>query len=56
MLFDVCAMRRFNLFQHHFHEAPVKIIAAQVSVAVGREHLKDAALELENRDIKCPPA
>ena len=56
MFFDVRPMRRFNLFQDYFHEAPVKIITAQVGVAVGREHLKDAALELENRDIKCPPA
>ena len=45
-------MLGFEVLHHHIHEPPVEVVAAEVRVAVCGQDFKDAALELEDRDVK----
>ncbi len=38
--------------QHGLDEHLIEVVAAQMGVAVGRQHLKDAVLDAENRDVE----
>ena len=38
--------------EHQLGEQPIDVVAAQVRVAVGREHLEHAVLDLEDRDVE----
>src|SRR4026207_1132550 len=38
--------------QHDVHQEEVDIVAAEMGIAVGREDLEDAGLDLQDRDIQ----
>ena len=40
------------LAQHQLHEEPIDVVATQMRVAVGGEHLEHAIFDLEDRDVE----
>ena len=53
---QIDAVLFFELIEHPMQDRVVEVVAAEVCVAVGREHFKDAIADLEDRDIKCSAA
>jgi hypothetical protein len=52
VLADVDAFLLAELLGEEVDEALVPVVAAQVRVAVGREHLEDAVADVEDRDVE----
>ncbi len=49
-------MHGANVLQQPVHQHPVDVVAAEMSVAVGGEHLEYPVLDPENGDVEGPPA
>ena len=45
-------LRPPHLGQHAVHQQQVDVVAAQVRVAAGRQHLEDAVFDAKNRDVE----
>ena len=45
-----------NVVQSDRNQQIVDVVAAQVRVAAGRDHLEDALMQLQNGDIECSAA
>ena len=56
VLAEVDAFFLAELLGQILHQHLVEIVAAQVRIAVGAEHLEDIVADVENRNIECPAA